>query len=182
MSFKFLGSSYRNQKFKIRHSKFQRFNENGFTFVEMLVVLALLAVLAAVTVPYAEITVRRDKELDLKRDLREMRTAIDHFHRDWQEGVVSKFDNQTSDYGYPKSLDTLVTGVEPKGPNPVKRKYLRRIPENPFGDTSLPPDQQWGFKSYQDRPDSTDWGGQDVYDVYCPADGKALDGSLYHDW
>jgi general secretion pathway protein G len=165
-----------------RDLKPQGFNENGFTLVEMLVVLAILAVLAAVTVPYAEVTVKRDKELDMKRDLREMRTAIDRFHRDWQDGVISKFDSQASDDGYPKSFQTLTAGVEKTGPRPVKQKYLRRIPENPFGDTGLPPEQQWGLRSYQDRPDATEWGGQDVYDIYCPGDGKALDGSFYHDW
>src|ERR1035441_5126314 len=109
----------------------------GFTLVEMLVVLAILSVLAAVTVPYAEVAVKRDKELDLRRDLREMRTAIDRFHRDWQDGVISKFERQASDDGYPKSLQALVAGVDQTGPRPVKQKYLRRVPENPFGDTDL---------------------------------------------
>src|ERR1700733_7728845 len=104
MNFKFLDLSYgslfnRRLKRLFRNSKFRHFNEKGFSLVEMLVVLAILAVLAAVTVPYAEVTVRRDKELDLRRDLREMRAAIDHFHRDWQDGIISKFDSQASDDG-----------------------------------------------------------------------------------
>ncbi|HXL72829.1 MAG TPA: type II secretion system protein [bacterium] len=158
------------------------FKEEGFTLVEMLVVLAILAILAAVSLPYAETTVKRDKELELKRDLREMRSAIDHFHYDWQDGTIPKTSNSASDDGYPKTLDILIQGAELSGARPVKQKYLRRIPENPWGDTSLPPDQQWGLRSYGDPADSSVWGGGDVYDIYCPGDAKALDGSLYHDW
>jgi general secretion pathway protein G len=157
-------------------------NDQGFSLVEMLVVLAILAILAAVTLPYAETTVRRDKELELRRDLRQMRTAIDQFHDDWQSGVLPKLGTGTSDDGFPKNLEVLVEGVEQNGPRPVKKKYLRRVPENPFGDKELPPDQQWGLRSYADQPNSSFWGGQDVYDVYCSGDGKALDGSFYHDW
>jgi len=157
-------------------------NEAGFTLIEMLVVLAILSVLAAVTVPYAEITVKRGKELDLRRDLREIRTALDRFHDDWLNIRISRTNGSVSEDGYPKTLEELVEGVDSAGPRAVKQKYLRRIPENPFGDNSLPLDQQWGLRSYLDDAHSSQWGGQDVYDVYCPGDGKALDGSLYHDW
>lgn len=172
----------KNSKFKIQNSKFEFFNEAGFTLVEMLVVMAILAILAAVTVPYAEVTVKREKETDLRRDLREMRTAIDRFHDDWQNGLISRTGDDASEDGYPKTLKTLVDGAEPAGARAVKRKYLRRIPENPFGDADLPPEQQWKLKSYEDDAQADEWGGQDVYDVYCPGDGKALDGSSYHDW
>ncbi len=164
------------------NKKICRFDEQGFSLVEMLVVLAILAILAAVTLPYAETTVRRDKELELRRDLRQMRTAIDQFHDNWQNGVIPKLGTGTSDDGFPKDLDVLVKGVEQSGPRPVKQKYLRRVPENPFGEKNLPPEEQWGRRSYADQSDSTQWGGQDVYDVYCPGDEKALDGSYYHDW
>ena len=157
-------------------------DERGFSLVEMLVVLAILAILAAVTLPTAETAVRRDKELELRGDLREMRRAIDRFHEDWRSGALPKLGMGTSDDGFPKTLQTLVDGVEQSGPRPVKRKYLRRVPESPFGDKGLPPGEQWGLRSYADQPGSGFWGGQDVYDVYCPGDGKALDGSYYHDW
>ena len=150
--------------------------------MELLVVLAILAILAAVTLPYAEVTVRRDKELELKRDLREMRTAIDQFHDDWLAGKLSKLGGDASDDGYPKDLTVLFNGAEGGGASGGKVKYLRGIPENPFGDKDLPPEKQWGMRSYQDEKGSTEWGGQDVWDVYCPGDGKALDGSFYHDW
>ncbi len=164
------------------NKSFRRQDERGFSLVEMLVVLSILSILVAVTLPYAETTVRRDKELELRRDLRQMRTAIDRFHEDWQNGVIPKLGSDTSDDGFPKNLEVLVEGVEKSGPKPVKQKYLRRIPENPFGDKDLPPDQQWGLHSYDDQPDFTQWGGEDVYDVYCLGDEKALDGSYYHDW
>jgi general secretion pathway protein G len=174
-----------NSKLRIQNSQFPRglvLREGGFTLVEMLVVLAILAVLTAVTLPYAEVTVRRDRELELKRDLREMRIAIDRFHYDWQSGVIPQTSSAASDDGYPKTLEVLTRGADSSGVRPVKQKYLRRVPENPLGDTSLPPEQQWGWRAYGDPPDSTAWGGADVYDIYCPGDGKALDGSFYHDW
>lgn len=160
----------------------RRLDERGFSLVEMLVVLALLAILAAVTMPYAEVTVKRDKELELRRDLRAMRTAIDRFHEDWQDGVIARMGAAVSDDGYPRALRVLVNGAEENGPRPAKRKYLRRVPENPLGDKDLPPERQWGLRSYADPADSSVWGGGDVYDVYCPGDQKALDGSYYHDW
>jgi general secretion pathway protein G len=165
-----------------RVKKAARLNGRGFTMVEMLVVLAILAILAAVTVPYAEVTVRRDKEMELKRDLREMRTAIDHYHDDWSNGVISQTDSSSSVDGYPRTLMVLTQGVDGTGPRAAKLKYLRRIPENPFGDTSLPPDQQWALRGYEDQPDAAEWGGEDVYDVYCPGDAKSLNGTFYHDW
>jgi general secretion pathway protein G len=155
---------------------------NGFTLVEMLVVLAILSILAAVTVPYAEMTVKRGKELDLHRDLREIRTAIDRFHADWQNGVISKMSSYVSEDGYPKNLSVLVNGVDQTGVREVKQKYLRRIPENPFGDVEKSPEDQWGLRSYADEPDASEWGGKDVWDIYCPGDDKAIDGTFYHDW
>lgn len=157
-------------------------SEGGFSLVEMMVVLAILAILAAVTLPYAETAVRRDKELELRRDLRQVREAIDRFHEDWQNGAIPKLGMGTSDDGFPKSLVVLVEGVDTGKPAPAREKYLRRVPENPFGNKDLPPEEQWGLHSYGDLPNSNFWGGQDVYDIYCPGDQKALDGSYYHDW
>ncbi len=168
-------------RFEFRTSNF-RLDEDGFSLVEILMALAILAILAAVTMPYAETTVRRDKELELRQDLRQMRGAIDQFHDDWENGVIPKLGTGTSDDGFPKTLAVLMEGVELSGPKPSRQKYLRRIPENPFGDKGLPPEEQWAFHSYADAPGSAFWGGQDVYDVYCPGDEKALDGSYYHDW
>jgi len=176
-----LNDVFQDSKFR-RVPKLLPLGDAGFSLVEMLVVLALLAILAGITLPYAEVAVKRDKEMELHRDLREMRDSIDRFHEDWQDGVIAKMGPAVSDEGYPRNLDVLVNGVEQSGPRPAKRKYLRRIPENPFGDKTLPTDQHWGLRSYQDRGDSFMWSGSDVYDVYCPGLEKSLDGSYYHDW
>lgn len=154
----------------------------GFSLVEMMVVLAVLAVLAAAAVPFAEKTVRRDKELDLRRDLREMREAIDRFHGDWAAGLLSNGPWDASEQGYPRSLDVLVRGAKARDPMKAGKKYLRRVPSNPFGDPELPPEKQWAYHGYADPPGTTRWGGGDVYDVYCPSDARALDGSVYREW
>lgn len=159
----------------------RRSGADGFSLVEMMVVIAVLSILAVVTIPYAEITVQRNKELELRRDLREMRGAIDRFHDDWLVGTLPKTSWNVSTEGYPKTLDALSEGIR-QDPMKAGLKYLRRIPENPFGDKDLTPAKQWAFRGYADSPGSFRWNSVDVYDVYCPGDGKALDGSSYHDW
>ena len=104
----------------------------GMTLLELLVTLAILSILAAAALPYAEMTIVRGKELELKRSLREIRTAIDRFHADWATGKISKLSDATSDDGYPKTLNSLVAGVELAQAKGGKAKYLRRIPEDPF--------------------------------------------------
>jgi general secretion pathway protein G len=160
----------------------RRQRPDGFSLVEMLVVMAILSVLAAVTLPYAEMTVKRDKELELKRDLREIREAIDKFHGDWVAHIIPQKSWDSSGDGYPKTLALLALGARQVDPMKPNVKYLRHLPENPFGYNDLPPAQQWGMRGYRDPSDGVSWGGEDVYDVYCPGDEKALDGSYYHDW
>jgi general secretion pathway protein G len=160
----------------------RRLGSSGFSLVEMMVVMAILSIMAAVTLPYAEMTLKRDKELELKRDMREIREAIDQFHNDWAGGKLPKTSWDVSSNGYPKTLEVLMEGARDKDPMKPAHKYLRRFPENPFGDKDMRPDRQWAVRGYADPSDSTSWGGEDVYDVYCPGDEKALDGSYYHDW
>jgi len=154
----------------------------GLTLIELLVTLLILSILAAAALPYAELTVRRDKELELKRALREMRTAIDAFHDDWAAGRIPKTSDAVSDDGYPKTLRVLVEGVDLGQAKGGKRKYLRRVPRDPFADSSRPPEDQWVLRGYQDEPDSITWGAKDVYDVRTAAEGEAIDGSRYKDW
>lgn len=155
----------------------------GITLIELIVTLVILSILASAALPYAQMTVKRDKELELRRALREIRTAIDAFHADWQAGRLPRFGDAASEEGYPKSLEVLVEGVDLATAGGKRKYYLRRIPRNPFAeDPAAPPVEQWQLRSYQDEPDATLWGGQDVYDVRAQTDRKAIDGSELRNW
>jgi general secretion pathway protein G len=149
-------------------------NSNGVTLIELIVTMAIMAVLAMAVAPLSRITYKRSKEIELRQDLRIIREAIDGYKKVVDENKIAK---QALASGYPESLDVLVKGVTLQGPVPVKQKFLRRIPKDPMTE-----DGEWGLRAYDDEPDSDIWGGQDVYDVYSKSDDTALDGSLYRDW
>ena len=157
-------------------------SSRGLTLIELLVTLVILSILAAAALPYAEMTVRREKELELRRALRELRSAIDAFNEDWKAGRISKAASAASEDGYPKSLQLLVEGAETGDAKGGKRKYLRRVPRDPFADAARPGAEHWVVLGYQDSSDTIVWGGRDVYDVHSAAQGTALDGSRYRDW
>jgi general secretion pathway protein G len=157
-------------------------SSRGLTLVELLVTLVILSVLAAVAMPYAEIGVRREKELELRRSLREIRTAIDRFHDDWTNSELSKTGEGVSEDGFPQTLDVLVEGADSGDAKGTKRRYLRRVPRDPFADQDKKTTEQWILRGYQDELDSSSWGGKDVYDVRTRHQGEALDGSKYQDW
>jgi general secretion pathway protein G len=169
----------------------------GFSLVEMMVTLAVLAVLASAIMPIAKTAIKREKEIELRRDLRIIREAIDAYKKLADE---KKIEVEEDTEGYPPDLETLVKGVEaqvdtapqtgaPGSPpqarsNPADRKaekkivkFLRRIPRDPMTDSL-----DWGLRSYQDEPDSDIWGGENVYDVYTKSNATALDGTKYKDW
>ncbi len=152
--------------------------QRGFTFVELLVVTTILLILASAVLPLAKVSIQRQREAELRRSLREMRNAIDKY-KDAADGQqIAAFDIKTGTEGYPPSLETLVEGVTKAGDaSGVKLKFLRRIPIDPITKST-----EWGMRSYSDRPDSTTWGGGNVFDVYTKATGKALDGTKYKDW
>jgi general secretion pathway protein G len=154
----------------------------GLTLIELLVTLVILSILAAAAMPYAEITVRRNKELELHRALRETRGAIDAFHEDWKAGRIAQINDAASEDGYPKTLQVLVDGVDTSGAKGGKRYYLRRVPRDPFAAAPGSPTEQWVRRGYQDEPDSIVWGGKDVYDVRSAAENVAIDGTHYKDW
>jgi general secretion pathway protein G len=153
----------------------------GLTLVELLVTLAILSILATAALPYAEVTIRREKEWELRRALRDVRQAIDLFHDDWKTGRIPKTAEGASEDGYPKTLGTLVAGVDSGDAKGAKRRYLRRIPRDPLAD-ARPPEEQWVLRGYQDDPDALTWNGRDVYDLRTASSGSALDGTLYKDW
>lgn len=154
-------------------------NNKGLTLIELVIAMALMAILSAVVIPMAEVTVQRGKELELRRALRQIRTALDHYHDDYVKAVEGKKIFATvGESGYPEELNDLLEGSDWGGLYPYRKKYLRRIPRDPF-DTY---DDGWGKLSYTDEPDSRTWGGKDVYDVYSQSDATALDGTYYRDW
>ncbi|MCG8013771.1 MAG: prepilin-type N-terminal cleavage/methylation domain-containing protein [Candidatus Thiodiazotropha sp. LLP2] len=154
----------------------------GVTLIELLVVLVILSVLAAVAIPQAEVMVRRNNEFELRSNLRSIRTAIDQFHSDWQDGKIARDEEYASDDGYPINLEVLVNGIPTTSAKGGDRYYLRRIPKDPFVNINEFGHPQWVLRSYQDPPDSNSWGGQDVYDIRTSSEKVAIDGTKYNTW
>src|SRR5262245_61955613 len=157
-------------------------SSRGLTLVELLVTLVILSILAAAALPYAEVTVRREKELELRRSLRDVRSAIDAFYEDWKGGKISRTSTAASEDGYPKTLQVLVEGADTGDAKGSRRKYLRNLPRDPFADAAKPPAEQWILRGYQDAADSIVWGGRDVYDIRSSSQSTAIDGTSYKDW
>ena len=150
----------------------------GFTFIELLVVSAMLAVLASAVLPLSKVTMQRQREAHLRRGLRDMRTAIDRYKDAVTLQEIGGSNVEVGSEGYPPDLATLVEGVERMNDaSGTKLKFLRRIPFDPMTRGS-----EWGMRSYQDASDSTTWGGDNVYDVYSRSNATALDGTRYNEW
>ncbi len=148
-----------------------RSNEAGLSLVELIVTVAILAVLATIAVPVARFRVQREKERELRYDLWQMRDAIDHYKDAAEKGGFQvKIDTE----GYPPDLDTLVNGVDVQG---KKVKFLRRVPVDPMTGKA-----EWGLRSMQDDPKGDSWGGQNVFDVYSKSQRTAIDGTKYSEW
>ena len=157
-------------------------NQRGLTLLELIITLAILAVLASAVLPMAEVTVKRTKEIELRRALRQIRTAIDEYKSDYDRAVAEKKINATlGETGYPKELKALIDGESWGGLYEPKRRYLRSIPRDPFASSDLSPEESWSLRAYADDPGSS-WGGGDIYDVHSKSDGMALDGTPYNEW
>jgi general secretion pathway protein G len=146
----------------------------GYTLAELVMVASVLVLLAAITLPLVKFTSRRIKEMELRQALREMRAAVDEYKRYSDMGLIP-VDLGTE--GYPTKLDTLVDGVEIVGQVNKKLKLLRRIPIDP-----MTGQREWGLRSWQDAPDATSWGGENIYDVYSKSQGVGLNGVRYREW
>jgi general secretion pathway protein G len=143
----------------------------GFTLIELIVATAILVILTGLAIPLVRVTIKRERERELRHDLWEMRDAIDRYKDAADRGA---FQIKVGSDGYPPDLDTLVKGVDVGG---KKVRFLRKIPVDPMtGNT------EWGERSMQDDPDSDSWGGQNVFDVFTKSTGIALDGTKYKDW
>jgi general secretion pathway protein G len=153
-------------------SRSKRTSPTGFTLLELIVAATILSILTMMALPLARVTIKREREKELRRALWEMRDAIDNYK---QAGERGAFQIKVDSGGYPPDLETLVKGVEAQGGKKIR--FLRSIPVDPMSKS-----KEWGLRSMQDDPDSDSWGGQNVFDVYTKSQGEGLDGTKYKDW
>src|SRR5215831_12353376 len=154
-----------------RNSPIRTTGQGGVTLLELVVAIAILLILMGAAVPIARLSVKRQKETELRHDLWEMRAAIDRYK---DAADRNAFRISVESQGYPKDLDTLVKGEDVQG---KRLRFLRRIPVDPMTGKD-----DWGLRSTQDDPKSESWGGQNVFDVFSKSDGTGLDGTKYKDW
>jgi general secretion pathway protein G len=148
-----------------------RSRQRGLTLIELIVAITILLILVGAAIPIARVRLKREKERELRRDLWEMRDAIDRYKDAADRGA---FQIKLGSDGYPPDLETLVNGVDVQG---KKVRFLRSIPRDPMTGST-----DWGMRSTQDDPKSGSWGGQNVFDVFTKSDATALDGTKYSDW
>ena len=159
-------------------NRWLRASPSGYTFIELVVATAVLMILASAALPIARVSMRRQNEADLRRVLREMRTAIDQYKDYADRGALAMTETRPGSENYPPSLEVLVDGVVLAADATGRRKkFLRRIPIDPVTGRA-----EWGLRAYTDPPDAQTWGGLNVFDVYSKAEGRGLDGSRYRDW
>jgi general secretion pathway protein G len=155
-------------------------NRDGFTLLEIIIVITILSVLTAAAIPMVRNTVKREREAELRLALRQIRQAIDRY-KDYVERTPNAIPIEwRTESRYPKELKLLVDGFTPAnivGTSDARVRFLRRLPIDPMTGTN-----EWGMRSYKDKPDSTSWGGEDVFDVYTKSDAEALNGTKYKDW
>lgn len=149
---------------------------HGLTLIELLIVLVVLGILAGAVFPMGKMAIKRARETELKRNLRTVREAIDRYKAYYDHG---QFEQKVGSNGYPPTLEILVEGVPlVKSPTPGKKiRFLRKIPKDP-----MTPEGEWRLIGMDDDPESSSWGGDDVFDIRSTSDGVALDGSLYAEW
>jgi general secretion pathway protein G len=155
--------------------------QGGFTILELIIVIMILSILTTAAVPMVRNSVKRERESELRLALRQMRKAIDDYKRfnDMSGGAAIPIELRTPT-GYPKELKVLVEGFTPAnvvGTSQNRIRFLRRIPVDPMTGNA-----EWSLRSYKDKPDSTEWGGDDIYDVYSKSNDKALNGTQYRNW
>ena len=153
-------------------SRSERTSLTGFTLLELIVAATILSILTMMALPLARVTIKREREKELRRALWEMRDAIDRYK---DQADRAAFQTKVDTYGYPPDLETLVKGVEGQGGKKIR--FLRSVPIDPMTKS-----KEWGIRSMQDDPDSDSFGGQNVFDIYTKSQGEGLDGTKYKDW
>ena len=154
-----------------------RGGEAGFTYLELIATATILMILASAILPTAKVMRTRNKEIELRRELRALRTAIDRYKTAVDQGQIGGTDVKLGSEGYPPDLETLVEGVSMVGKLDTKLKFLRQIPIDPMTGKA-----EWETRCYQDDADDRSWCGENVYDVHSRSGGTALDGSKYSAW
>jgi len=152
----------------------RRKSETGMTLLELIIACSILIILASAALPVARYSIIRGKETELRRDLREMKDAIDRYKDAADKNQIRV---EVGSEGYPPDLETLVKGVQMGASADKKIRFLRKIPVDPITGQA-----EWGLRAVQDDPDSTSWGGKNVFDVYSKSQATALDGTKYSDW
>jgi general secretion pathway protein G len=153
--------------------------QSGFTFIELVVTVAIVAVLASAAMPLAELTVQRGKEVELRSALQQLREAIDAYKQAVDDGRIPRLANES---GYPRTLDLLVNGViDAKSTSKSRVYFLRRLPRDPFAEPGVPAIETWGLRSYASPPQAPQE-GDDVYDVYSRSLSVGLNGIPYREW
>jgi len=155
-------------------SKRPKSSQSGLTLLELILAAFILAILATAALPAVRFTIVRAKEVELHRDLREMRDAIDRY-KDYADRNLIRV--EVGSEGYPPDLETLVKGVQIGAGSDRKVRFLRRIPVDPMTGHA-----DWNLQAVQDDPDSTSWGGKNVFDLHSKSQATALDGTRYADW
>lgn len=151
----------------------------GFTLIEMVITVAIMAILATAALPLTELTVKRSKEQELRASLRQIRDAIDEYKRAYDEGRIKRSPDET---GYPKTLTVLVEGADDiRSPTPKKIYFLRRIPRDPFAENGVAAEESWGLRSYASSAEEPQ-PGADVYDIFSLSNDKGMNGIAYREW
>lgn len=149
-------------------------SKRGFTLIELIATITILSILVGISLPLARNSLKRDRERELRQNLKEIRLALDRYK---EASDLGKIEVPTDTEGYPQSLEVLVDGVQLIGQAGKNIKFLRKIPTDPMTNST-----DWGMRSHQDEPTSQSWGGQNVFDVYTKSDGIAFDQTRYKDW
>lgn len=149
----------------------------GFTLLELIITLAILSILVGMAVPVMRNNIKRQREVELRHNLREIRIALDAFFRDANQGKFTELESDRFKDGYPKKLEYLVEGMRLRGTIDKTARYLRRIPRDPMTNST-----DWGLRGYEDDPGSTSWDGENIFDVYTKSSESALNGTKYVEW
>ena len=157
-----------------RKRKRARGHETGLTLIELILACSILVILASAALPVARYSIVRSKELELRRDLREMKDAVDRY-KDLADRNLIRV--EVGSEGYPPDLETLVKGVQVGANADKKIRFLRKVPVDPMTGQA-----DWGLRCVSDDSDSTNWCGKNVFDIYSKSQGTALDGTKYSDW